>query len=85
MGFFLPPDVSIVIDLFLGRNKLSILLEQYFFQSGPNLKARAISRKKKKDNRKIELVRNRMFLLKRIKSVTLDSSTYYLLLLLLSA
>ena len=48
MGFFLPPDVSIVIDLFLGRNKLSILLEQYFFQSGPNLKARAISRKKKK-------------------------------------
>ena len=48
MGFFLPPDVSIVIDLFLGRNKLSILLKQYFFQSGPNLKARAISRKKKK-------------------------------------
>ena len=55
MGFFLPPDVSIVIDLFLGRNKLSILLKQYFFQSGPNLKARAISRKKKKDNRKIRV------------------------------
>ena len=48
LSFFLPLDVSIVIDLFLGRNKLSILLEQYFFQSGPNLKARAISRKKKK-------------------------------------
>ena len=85
MGFFLPPDVSIVIDLFLGRNKLSIFLEQCFFQSGPNLKARAISRKKKKDNRKIELVRNRMFLLKRIKSVTLDSPTSWLLLLLLFA
>ena len=55
LSFFLPLDVSIVIDLFLGRNKLSILLEQYFFQSGPNLKARAISRKKKKDNRKIRV------------------------------
>lgn len=85
MGFFLPPDVSIVIDLFLGRNKLSILLEQYFFQSGPNLKARAISRKKKKITERSELVRNRMFLLKRIKSVTLDSPTSWLLLLLLFA